>query len=139
MVVGIGINVNWPADDADLPSDLVGTAGSLRMQVGHVVEVTEVLDALLAALEPRVRELGTASGRAGQAEELRSRCSTIGQAVRVELADGWFEGTATDLTPGGHLVVRTPDGPRTVLAGDVVHVRARSGGRPAPGRPSGRL
>ena len=38
IVVGIGINVNWPASDADLPPDLVGVATSLGQQAGHPVD-----------------------------------------------------------------------------------------------------
>ncbi len=139
VVVGIGVNVNWPVDDEDLPPDLVGLAGSLRMGVGRVVDVAELLEGLLEALEPRVEALGTAAGRAGQAADFRSRCATVGRVVRVELADGWFEGTAVDITPGGHLVVEAADGPRTVLAGDVVHVRTAVEDGPGPGPPPDRL
>ena len=82
-------------------------------------------DALLEAMEPRVGDLGTASGRIRQAGDLRAACTTIGTRVRVDLANEWFEGTATDLTPEGHLVVDVSGTRRTVVAGDVVHVRSR--------------
>jgi BirA family biotin operon repressor/biotin-[acetyl-CoA-carboxylase] ligase len=127
-VVGIGINVNWPATDRDLPGELVGTATSLRQLTGRYFEPTEVLDALLRALEPRLSALGTPSGRARQADELRSRCVTLGTEVRIELAGSRFVGRAVDITAEGHLVVETSGGPRTVVAGDVVHVRV-----PRPG------
>jgi BirA family biotin operon repressor/biotin-[acetyl-CoA-carboxylase] ligase len=123
IVVGIGINVNWPADDGDLPEDLVGTATSLRQLAGHPFEPSEVLDSLLNALGPRLDALGTPSGRSLQADELRGRCVTLGTQVRIELADSRFEGRAVDVTPEGHLIVETEDGLRTVVAGDVVHVR----------------
>jgi BirA family biotin operon repressor/biotin-[acetyl-CoA-carboxylase] ligase len=123
VVVGIGINVNWPAEDGDLPEDLVGTATSLRQQAGHPVDRWEVLDALLTALEPRLSDLGTVAGRARQAQDLRRRCTTLGTKVRVELADSGFEGIAVDLTAEGHLVVDAGGQLRTVVAGDVVHVR----------------
>ncbi len=137
VVVGIGLNVNWPVDDADLPPDLAGVAGSLRMLAGHEVDRAEFLESLLAGLEPRIRELRTPAGRARQAAEFRSKCATLGRTVRVELPDGGFEGTAVDITPAGHLVVEAADGPRTVLAGDVVHLRTRPGDGPGP--PPGRL
>jgi BirA family biotin operon repressor/biotin-[acetyl-CoA-carboxylase] ligase len=56
----------------------------------------------------------------------RSRCSTLGATVRVELADGAFEGVALDITDDGHLVVREKGSGarREVVTGDVVHVRA---------------
>jgi BirA family transcriptional regulator, biotin operon repressor / biotin---[acetyl-CoA-carboxylase] ligase len=123
IVVGIGINVNWPVADADLPAGLVGLATSLHQQVGHPVDRSEVLEALLQALESRAAGLGTASGRISQAADLRARCTTIGAWVKVELADSWFEGRASDVTPEGHLVVEVEDTCRTVVAGDVVHLR----------------
>ncbi len=123
IVVGIGVNVNWPADDRDLPGELVGTATSLRQLAAHRFDPAELLDSLLVALEPRLDALGTASGRSRQADELRRRCVTLGTTVRIELADSGFEGRAVDVTPEGHLTVETEHGPRTVVAGDVVHVR----------------
>jgi BirA family biotin operon repressor/biotin-[acetyl-CoA-carboxylase] ligase len=48
---------------------------------------------------------------------------TVGARVRVELPAESFEGTATDVTTEGHLVVDTGRGRRSVVAGDVVHVR----------------
>jgi BirA family biotin operon repressor/biotin-[acetyl-CoA-carboxylase] ligase len=123
IVVGIGVNVNWPATDDELPEELVGTATSLRQLAGHPVDPSEVLHSLLDALEPRLDALGTPSGRSQQAGELRSRCVTLGTAVRIELAHSTFEGRAVDVTPEGHLVVETGGGVRTVVAGDVVHVR----------------
>jgi BirA family biotin operon repressor/biotin-[acetyl-CoA-carboxylase] ligase len=132
IVVGIGINVNWPVTDADLPDDLVGAATSLHQQTGGPVDRSDLLEALLQALEPRVAALGSPSGRRGQADDLRARCTTLGTRVRVELADGRFEGVACDVTPEGHLVVDTAGTTRTVIAGDVVHVRP---GKSAPVHP----
>lgn len=123
IVVGIGMNLNWPATDEDLPGELVGTATSLRQQTGHPVDPSGLLGSLLDALGPRLDALGTPSGRSRLAGELRHRCVTLGTKVRIELAGPGFEGRAVDLTPEGHLVVATGDGLRTVVAGDVVHVR----------------
>jgi BirA family biotin operon repressor/biotin-[acetyl-CoA-carboxylase] ligase len=123
IVVGIGINVNWPAADTDLPPELVGVATSLRQQVGHPVDRDHLQDALLGALGPRRHDLDTAAGRLRQADEFRNRCTTIGTPVRIELADSAFEGTAVDVTAEGHLVVDADGTTRTVVAGDVVHVR----------------
>ena len=123
IVVGIGMNVNWPAADSDLPPDLVGSATSLHRLVGRTVDRSRVLEALLGALEPRAADLGSESGRARQSADFRARCTTLGTSVRVELADDRFEGRATDLTAEGHLVVVVGERTRTVVSGDVVHVR----------------
>jgi BirA family biotin operon repressor/biotin-[acetyl-CoA-carboxylase] ligase len=126
VVVGIGINVNWPGADADLPPELVGLAVSLRQMVGAPVDREALLVSLLAALEPRVADLDSVVGRARLAEDMASHCSTIGTRVKVDLPDGSFEGTATGISPDGHLVVATGEATRTVVAGDVVHVRPGS-------------
>ncbi|MGA8726587.1 MAG: biotin--[acetyl-CoA-carboxylase] ligase [Acidimicrobiales bacterium] len=126
LVVGIGMNVNWPATDADLPAELIGTACSLQQLSGRALDRSALLDALLAALEPRVSELATPAGRGRQAGEFERACSTVGTRVRVELPGESFEGTAVGLTEQGHLVVEVGGELRTVIAGDVVHLRRRT-------------
>jgi BirA family transcriptional regulator, biotin operon repressor / biotin---[acetyl-CoA-carboxylase] ligase len=124
IVVGIGINANWPVTDGDLPEELVGSATSLRQQLNRPVDRARLLESLLRSLEPRVADLDAPAGRQRQADDLRAACTTIGTIVRVDLADDRsFGGLATDVTPEGHLVVDTDHGRRTVVAGDVVHVR----------------
>jgi BirA family transcriptional regulator, biotin operon repressor / biotin---[acetyl-CoA-carboxylase] ligase len=123
IVVGIGINVNWPGHHDDLPVELVGSTTSLCLHAGRPLDRIGLLDALLAALEPRVADLGTPSRRSRQALDFRARCVTVGTPVRVVLAHEQFEGTATDITPQGHLVVEVGGDHRTVIAGDVVHLR----------------
>jgi BirA family biotin operon repressor/biotin-[acetyl-CoA-carboxylase] ligase len=142
IVVGIGINVGWPASDRDLPDHLVGTATSLRQVAGRPVDRSALLHAWLDRLDPRVTALGTEEGRRTQLEELQRRCVTIGNPVRVELAHRSFEGTATGLTAEGHLVVTTAQGVREVAAGDVVHLRpvverGHRAPQPLPGPPPG--
>jgi BirA family biotin operon repressor/biotin-[acetyl-CoA-carboxylase] ligase len=87
----------------------------------------DLLDPLLLAAEPRLADLSTPDGRRRQAEEYRSRCVTVGTAVRVSLPGGTVIGTALDVTDEGHLAVEVGSGSarttRTVAAGDVVHLR----------------
>lgn len=126
VVVGLGLNVNWPASDADLPLELVGSATSLAQQTGRVTDRDQLLTSLLEHLEPRVGDLASSEGRDRQAAELRCRCVTLGRRVRVDLAEGAIEGVASDITPDGHLVVDVGGTTRTVVAGDVVHLRPHS-------------
>jgi BirA family biotin operon repressor/biotin-[acetyl-CoA-carboxylase] ligase len=127
VVVGIGINCNWPTDD-DLVADdavLVADAVSLRQLSGRPVDRARLLSGLLGHLGSRVDQLEDPSGRAGLRADLRAATITLGSLVRVELTDRTIEGTATDLTDEGHLVVVTAHGPETVVTGDVVHLRER--------------
>ncbi len=120
VVVGIGVNVGWPG-----PPGLGGTClddvGGLAQPVDREV----LLAALLSALLPRRALLDDAPGRAALADELRQRCITLGQDVRIDLASGSMVGRATDIDSAGHLVVETGEGSCTVTAGDVVHLRPR--------------
>ncbi len=119
VVVGIGLNVAWPG-----PPAVRGTClNDLR---AAPVERHELLGALLHALAPRRGLLDHPDGRRELAAEMRRRCATLGQHIRVELAAESISGIADEIDDAGRLVVETPAGPRTVTAGDVVHVRPDS-------------
>jgi len=120
VVVGVGINVNWPPE---LPGELADTAVALNHLTGRPVDRTRLLVAALTALDGRADQLESPAGRLALAAEYRRRCSTIGRQVRVDLLDESFTGQATDLTDEGHLMVDTSVCLREVSAGDVVHLR----------------
>jgi BirA family transcriptional regulator, biotin operon repressor / biotin---[acetyl-CoA-carboxylase] ligase len=121
VVVGLGLNVNWPDD---LPPDLDGIAVAVNHLTGEPVDREVLLAAVLRALESRVDGLGSVPGREQLLVEYRRRCSTIGSRVRVELAHESFTGEAVAISADGHLVVEGADGGRReVTAGDVVHLR----------------
>ncbi len=116
LVVGLGLNVAWPGPD--------GVGGTCLNDLSTTpVDRVALLDALLAALSARRALLDEASGRQEVAAELRQRCATLGQRVRVELAAEAVVGVAVEVDDAGHLVVQTASGPHTVSAGDVVHLR----------------
>jgi BirA family biotin operon repressor/biotin-[acetyl-CoA-carboxylase] ligase len=144
IVVGIGINVAWPPPpsshqtvEGDAPplgketpslgkvaSDLANSATSLLRESGRPVDRAQLLERLLVGLEPRVAALDSPGGRKAQAADLQDRCSTIGARVRVETESASIVGTALSLTVDGHLVVDVDhEGPRTVVVGDVIHLR----------------
>ena len=118
LVVGLGLNVGWPGP--------VGVGGTcLNDLCATPVDRDALLVALLDALSPRRVLLDSASGRREVAAELRQRCATLGQRVRVELAAHTVEGVAVEVDDAGQLVVQTAQGLHTVSAGDVVHLRPR--------------
>jgi BirA family biotin operon repressor/biotin-[acetyl-CoA-carboxylase] ligase len=121
LVVGIGINVNWPRP---LPLELDGIATALNHHAGGEVDREALLTALLLRLDGWYGGLHTESGRAELESSYRARCATLGRRVRAELPGEHVEGTAVDLTPEGHLVVETAAGERReIVAGDLVHLR----------------
>ncbi len=120
VVVGIGINVDWPLE---LPSELADVAVACNHVAGHAVDREDLLIALLERLAGWYPRLVS-----GEREPLlgawRARSATLGRRVRVDLGRDEVEGTAVDITSDGRLVVETPGGERQVIAaGDVVHLR----------------
>jgi BirA family biotin operon repressor/biotin-[acetyl-CoA-carboxylase] ligase len=111
VVVGLGLNVDWPA--GAVPAG--GTA--VNLVAGRDVD----RDALLAALLRRLGQL--VADWAAVPSLYRASCATLGRVVRVELPDETFTGTAADVTDAGHLLVDVGMCLREVTAGDVVHVR----------------
>ena len=124
VVVGIGINVAWPG-----PAEAGGTCLDEVRGSAQPVDRQVLLDHLLGALGPRLAQLEEAGGRGVLADEVRRRCATLGQEVRVVLAGEEVTGRAAAIDDAGHLVVETAAGPRAVSAGDVVHLRPHQGGR----------
>lgn len=122
LVVGIGINVNWPPA---LPPDLADIATALNHAAGHEVDRLQLLGALLAELGRCYAALATPEGRGVLLGEYRALSATIGSRVRVELPGETVVGDAIDVNAEGHLLVvdECPDRPREIVAGDVVHVR----------------
>ena len=115
VVVGLGLNVNWPRE---LPADLADIAIALNHFGGEVDR-----EALLVALLRRLGHWGTVTPAELMAGA-RDRSATLGHEVRVDLGREQFEGRAVELTDRGELVVETAAGERrTVVVGDVVHVR----------------
>lgn len=127
VVLGIGVNVRpLPVDVPPGPGGLPAT--SLAEAAGRELDRTDVAIRLLTeldGLETAWRQAGGDPDAGGARNEYVSYCSTIGQAVRVELTAGTLTGVATGIGVDGTLGVRTEDGEdHSVSAGDVIHLRA---------------
>jgi BirA family biotin operon repressor/biotin-[acetyl-CoA-carboxylase] ligase len=112
VVVGIGVNVNWPAD---LPEELRDIATAINHVAGHPVDREDLLVHLLRQLDTYYDELVHGS----LLSSYRRSSATLGRRVRVDLGTETIEGVAIDITAEGHLVVDD----RTIAVGDVVHLR----------------
>ena len=114
VVVGIGVNVQWQ----EFPPEIAETATACNLVAGHDVSRDALLDAFVERYGARLVDLDAVP------EDYRARLGTLGQRVRIELADAAFEGDAVGVLDDGSLEVLTDDGSRrTVTAGDVVHLR----------------
>jgi BirA family biotin operon repressor/biotin-[acetyl-CoA-carboxylase] ligase len=114
VVVGIGLNVNWPKE---LPPELSGIAVAANHLAGRTVDRERLLAQFLKRLSNRYSSLDSV------AEDYRRRCATIGRDVRMELPGETLRGRAVDVDDAGRLVVDTGDDVRVLAVGDVVHLR----------------
>jgi BirA family biotin operon repressor/biotin-[acetyl-CoA-carboxylase] ligase len=134
VVVGIGINADWAADD--FPAELAGSMTSLREAAGgRPIDIETLLDGFVDRLEARTAALRTRYfDHAGWVE----RQATTGRLVSLEGLDtaaGWPLAAPVESSPvralgvdgaTGALVVEdtaAPSGERLVHAGEVVRVR----------------
>jgi BirA family biotin operon repressor/biotin-[acetyl-CoA-carboxylase] ligase len=114
VVVGIGINVNVPAED--LPT-VDPHATSVLAETDETVDRTQLLLKLLSGVEERYGRLqeGLSPHR-----EWSQRLATLGRAVTAQTPDGVLQGIAEGVDPNGALLLRTEDGSlRRLIAGDV--------------------
>jgi len=122
LVVGIGINVNWPPD---LPADLAGTTSALNRLTGAGLDRSALLGSLLQRFDSWYGGLASSGGRADLVAAHRRLSATIGRRVRIETPAGAVVGDAVDVDDEGRLLVvdECPDRPRAIAVGDVVHLR----------------
>ncbi|HID56652.1 TPA: biotin--[acetyl-CoA-carboxylase] ligase [Candidatus Poribacteria bacterium] len=105
--LGIGINVNVPADD--FPLDLRSKATSLSELAGRYLDRFELIDLFLSEFEPRYREINSGEWSA-LLSEYRRLSWTLGKWVRLTVDGHRIDGLALDIGDHGELLVRLPDG-----------------------------
>ncbi len=123
VVVGMGINVNWPAE---LPEELAPIATSLNHHQSDPtapIDREDLLVALLSGFAAILDRLDDQDGSEALLARYRQLSATLGRMVRAELGSGALTGVATDLSPEGHLLVDLAGELVPIAAGDVVHLR----------------
>ena len=116
VVVGIGVNLDWP----EIPAELEGIATACNLEGGNPVAREELLAAFLSRYEEHLADLD------GTRRAYRDRLATIGRRVRVERPAPRSSGTAVDVDDVGRLLVDVDGTIETIAAGDVVHLRGVS-------------
>lgn len=117
VVLGVGLNANLDPEDLNVPDRGVTT---LRSELGHDVDLVELLGALLVALDA---ELMSIEDFDAVLYDWRALNCTLGRPVRVARFGEILEGRATDLTPEGALLLETPEGTVELFEGEVEHLR----------------
>jgi len=124
VVVGIGLNADWPA--VDFPADLAPAMTSLRaLTDDRPVDIGALVDAFLARLETRIDALRRARF---EAVEWSDRQVTTGRQVDLVRPDETVERVvARGVDPAtGALIVAdqgSPDDERSVFVGEIRNVR----------------
>jgi BirA family biotin operon repressor/biotin-[acetyl-CoA-carboxylase] ligase len=124
-VVGMGVNVWLSADELPVPTATsLALLAAAREPGGRPPSRNLLIATILAAFELIYERWEVLEDDTLFAASYLQRCDTIGRRVRLDLAGGiTVEGVAEALDHDGRLIVRTPAGPQTFGAGDVVHLR----------------
>ncbi|MGI8722329.1 MAG: biotin--[acetyl-CoA-carboxylase] ligase [Geodermatophilaceae bacterium] len=122
VAVGLGLNVSTTADELPSGATSLLAHGALVSREALLVELITSLESWYAAWSDANGDADDSGLRAGY----ERCCDTLGQEVTLQFPAGEvLRGTAEGIDSSGGLQVRTADGTRTtVVAGDVVHVRA---------------
>lgn len=100
-VIGSGINVN----QTDFPSGLAVPPTSLQMELGHAVDVEELLQGILRHFRAYYGEV-----QCGEYARIRQLYHDSlymkGKLCTFRDSIGLFQGTILHVEPGGHLVIR---------------------------------
>ncbi|WP_337288050.1 biotin--[acetyl-CoA-carboxylase] ligase [Candidatus Methylomirabilis sp.] len=117
VILGIGINVNQA--EADFDEELRQTAGSLRVEAGHLVDRTAIVRSFCESLDGWYERF-LCDGPPPILEYVRRHCLTLGRQVTARSGDQEVSGLAIELDDEGRLVIRDASGElHHLLAGDV--------------------
>ncbi|MDQ4107113.1 MAG: biotin--[acetyl-CoA-carboxylase] ligase [Actinomycetota bacterium] len=117
VVLGIGMNANLDPQDLGVPDREVTT---LRSELGHDVDLGELLKTLLTNLETELNKIEDFESVLG---DWRALDCTLGQRVRVQRFGETLEGTAKNLSPEGALILETKDRTIELFEGEIEHLR----------------
>ena len=122
VVIGMGVNVNTPAES--LPPEIGAIATSLSAETGRTFSRAGLLRTYLEKLEGWYTLF-----RERRFEPIRGRwleiARIIGKSVKIAGVDRIYEGEVVDIDPNGFLILKSPDGAlQRILAGDVSLVEA---------------
>lgn len=123
VLIGVGLNVNT----TKFPEELIGTAGSLKTELGKAFSRERLIAAVLKHFEAfyaQYEKTGDLSLLKGRYEDA---LVNLGKAVRVLDPKGAYEGTAVGIMVSGGLLVRDSAGTEHLVDSGEVSVRGLFG------------
>jgi BirA family biotin operon repressor/biotin-[acetyl-CoA-carboxylase] ligase len=129
LVVGVGINVNnslqgqrsevgGQKSEVRSPEIPPGAVALVDLD-GLARDLTDVLLAVLDRCDLRLRDLTGGGGFAAVAGEYRQRCFLTGRTLTARAGSEQVAGRCRGIDDRGGLVLATPLGPRTLVAGSI--------------------
>ncbi|HEX9917260.1 MAG TPA: biotin--[acetyl-CoA-carboxylase] ligase [candidate division Zixibacteria bacterium] len=116
VIMGVGININQKR--SDFPSGLQDKATSIRIELGQRVRRLDTLKSFLEKFEKiylvfRKKGLGT------YRQDIKKYSSVLNKEIRIKSGDEVITGKAYDIDDNGSLVIKTKDGTRAIITGEV--------------------
>ncbi len=118
VAIGIGINVNHES----FPGKISGKASSLYLELGKKLDRNDFFRCVIKKLDKVLSDF-LVSFSSEDLNEFRRLCATIGRNVSVKRNGILLEGKATDLTPGGELVITDNSGKEYIINSGEVTVQ----------------
>lgn len=116
-IVGLGLNVNWPA--ADIPKEISEIATSVSVELGRDADRMAILNQFLKSFEIHV--VTAEESPSTLIREYKENCATIGKRVSVVIPSGTVEGFASGIDTHGRLLVVDEDSESIAIdAGDLI-------------------
>lgn len=117
VILGVGLNANLGPEDLGVTDR---EAATLRSELGHDVNLLELLEAILRCLDAELERLEDFSAIL---EDWRRFDCTLGRQARVRRFGEVLEGEAVDLSPEGALILETKDGMVELFEGEIEQLR----------------
>ena len=116
LIIGIGINVN-----NDIPQTLKEKSTTLKNESNNPIDAVLLLSNILFSFEHFYQEL--TSGNISMIKDTwLSYSSTIGSTVSVTTEKEMVTGVAVDLGKHGELIVKTNQGEKKIITGDISYL-----------------
>lgn len=114
-IVGMGINVRT----AIHPPDVAVRSTSLETELGRPIDCSMLVVECLSAFAQRYAQLKDYGDTRVLGEWRRRAAATLGRAVEFDAGGAVHRGLAQGIDEGGALLVKTADGVRRVVSGEV--------------------
>lgn len=113
LVIGVGLNVTHTRED--LPDRPIFPASSLLLETGKTFPIPDLLESILSALELTIQ-------RTDWRADYEKRMWGLGEVARCHSVSGGVLGVVDGIENDGQLRLKTADGPKKVVAGELEYI-----------------